>query len=133
KEHHLTALSASTAARLWEKAGRLEKAQLRNEQSQAACQASCGVWHPATAAIMQDLGRVALKQADYARASALFGQCLAIRKKVLGETHPQTAEFLRYLDFQPDVLVFQARQAEQKDDFPAARKLRDGVVQLQIG
>lgn len=82
---------------LLQKQRKYDAARRMHEQAVRAYVAHYGEEHSSSIISMTNLARVMKAQRDYEEAEDLFRHGLALRKELLGVTHPETMDSVRFL------------------------------------
>ena len=84
--------------------------------------------HPRTALALSNLAYTYKEQRDYRRSEPLYRQAMTIRRNALGTKHSTYRDSRQSL---ANVLQLLAKEMENQDDFAAARRRRDEVLEIQ--
>jgi len=128
EEHADCADSLNNLALLWEQKGDYEKALPLLQQALSVRKKTLGETHPYYAQSLNGLAFWYQTQKDYAKALAQFQQASEVQKKAVGTTHPDYAQSLNNL---AGLCQMYAQSLEDRDDFAAARPLRERLVSIR--
>jgi eukaryotic-like serine/threonine-protein kinase len=110
-----------TMGQTYEDLGLYPEARKQFERALELHRRALGANSPTTLKMMNNLGRIAMRQGKYQEAEALLSQALAIQRRVLGPEHPETLRSMNNL----------AADYDDEGDYPHAEALQSQVLEFR--